>query len=396
MQHAGPLRILRRLPRAGWSVCAVLASGCLGLTSFPTKDGVGGSDSGDSGATAGALTVDKASLDFGTVAPGSTATQALVLSNSSADTLRVAAAVSGAAVYGLSDASIAMAPGGDSTLSVTFSPTSTMTYDANLGLDLEDGTSLTVPITGVGGTGGDNGGNGGDTGSGTGALTITPSTKDYGSVNVGSSGSYSFTVANGGSAAVLVDSVASSNPAFTVSGGTLTAPSEVPAGSSKTVSVVFAPTDARAYTSTLTLHTDLTPANVTASLSGTGVQGCTVCSPLITVDTGGDPYSVTDFFTFGSPDSRNWTIRNDGDEDLTVSSVSVNNDFIATCGTFQISGFTGPKTVTAGNTTSFTISYSGTSCIDVPQKSLDANVVHILSNDPSQPDYVIEVGGIAL
>lgn len=377
----------------GLSFGCLCLTGCFGLSSMPQKDGTTDDTALDSGVTAGSLTVDRAAIDFGTIEPGESVSEAVVLTNGSSDTLRIAASLTGAAVFELSDADVALAPGGDGTLTITFSPTGEMTFDGTVGLDLEDGTSLSIALTGEGGTG-TSGGD--DTGSsGPGVVQLSPSTQDYGSVDVGSSGSYTFTVSNTGSGDVLIDDVHTSDSAFSVSGGTLSLPQVLTGGSSKTVTIAFAPTSAVSYTSDLVVHTDLTPENVTATLSGMGVDGCTVCSPLITVDTGGDPYSVTDFLAFGSPDSKTWSIRNMGDQDLIVASVSVNNDFISTCGSFAISGFTGPKTVAPSGSTSFSIAYSGSTCIDLPQASLDANVVHILSNDPSQGDYVIEVGGIA-
>lgn len=62
---------------------------------------------------------------------------------------------------------------------------------------------------------------------------------------------------------------------------------------------------------------------------------------------------------------------------------------------FVLSGFTGPAMLSPGSSTTFEITYSGSACVDVAQPHLDANVVHILSNDPGQADYVIELAGTA-
>lgn len=371
-------------------------SGCFGLDTTPQKDALT-DDTADTGpVTVGALSADRTSIDFGTVEPGSEASEAIVLSNLSDDTLRVTASLTGDAVFELSDSDVAMSGGGESTLTVTFAPSGEMTYGGTVGLALEDGSTLDVALTGIGGTGGGNGGD--DTSSGTGTLEISPGVQDFGTVDVsGTSAAYTFTVRNDGSDDVLISDVHTSQSAFTVTGGTLAVPQVLSSGSSKTVEVKFSPTAETAYSAELVVETDLTPANYTAALTGTGSDLCSVCSGLIRVETGGDPYSVTDFFSLGgSPDSRSWSIHNDGDMDLTVSSVTVNNDFISTCGSFSISSFSGPKTVPPSGSTNFTIAYSGSSCIDLPQASLDANVVHILSDDPSQGDYVIEVGGIGL
>ena len=246
-------------------------AGCFGLDTVPTKDETTSAD--DTATIAiGALAVDRSTLDFGAVAVGSAATEAVVLSNLSEDTLRVAARLSGDAVFELSDADIALAPGGDSTLSVTFVPTGDMAYGGTVGLALEDGTSLDVALVGTGG-------DGGDTGSSGGALEITPGSKDFGSVDHGGASTFDFTVANRGSEDVVVESVAATNAAFTVTGGTLSTPQVISAGASKTVRVAFSPSAAVDYTGQLVLQTDLSPSEVSASLSGSGNDSCTGCAP---------------------------------------------------------------------------------------------------------------------
>lgn len=386
----------RRAVVAASLLLATLAlSGCFGLDTTPKQTGDTEDTSADSGpVTVGSLSVDRSTIDFGSIEPGSSATEAVVLTNGSDSTLRVAAALTGDAVFQISDSDVAMAAGGDSTLTVTFAPSGEMTYGGTIGLALEDGTALDIALTGTGGTGDSQGD---DTGTGVGAISITPGTQDLGTINLGStSAAYTFTVKNTGSDDVLIDSVHTSDSAFSVTGGTLSVPQVLSSGSSKTVEVMFSPTAERAYTGDLVVDTDLTPSSYSASLTGTGADLCSICAPQINVNTaGGDPYSVTDFFSlFGSADSRVWTIQNVGDMDLTVTDVTVNNDFVSTCGEFVISGFTGPATVTPHGTTSFNIAYTtdGT-CYELDLSSLDANVVHILSNDPSQGDYVIVVGG---
>ena len=79
-----------------------------------------------------------------------------------------------------------------------------------------------------------------------------------------------------------------------------------------------------------------------------------------------------------------------------VSDVYVNNDAFAPCGEFSVSGFSA-STLAPGASTRFYITLRVSEvCLEVPNPGFDMNVVHILSNDPSQPDYVIEVGGAGL
>jgi hypothetical protein len=136
------------------------------------------------------------------------------------------------------------------------------------------------------------------------------------------------------------------------------------------------------------------------SLQGDGVDLCDICSPLIEVETGGDPYTIDDFFSVSAlnlADERTVTIENVGDEDLVVSNVSVTNDPIFTCGEFSVSGWGSAETLRPSDTTSFTIAYlaSGT-CVEAANAGMDWNILHILSNDPSQGDWMIELGGAGI
>ena len=136
----------------------------------------------------------------------------------------------------------------------------------------------------------------------------------------------------------------------------------------------------------------------TASLNGEGADLCDVCSGIISVDTGGDPYTLDSFVSiFGIPATETVVISNIGDMDLSVSDVYVNNDTVSTCGDFSIAGWRGATVLAAGDTARFEVSYRATSvCVEVPLTAFDENVIHILSDDPSQPDYVIELSAIGL
>lgn len=121
-------------------------------------------------------------------------------------------------------------------------------------------------------------------------------------------------------------------------------------------------------------------------------SGCTICRPAIRVETGGDPYAMADFAAMVGPDARTITIHNDGDIELNVSTVYVNNDMFSTCGEFTVSGWTNATPVDPGGATSFTLTYDAVAeCIELAWLSLDQNVLHILSDDPEEPDYVIEL-----
>jgi len=129
---------------------------------------------------------------------------------------------------------------------------------------------------------------------------------------------------------------------------------------------------------------------------GEGEDHCNICSPVLTVDTGG--LDLTSFVTLVgiSTDSRNVNLFNEGDQDLDITDISITNDLLASCGTFTLTGWGGSKTLRPGSSTSITISYRATgSCIDLDQSSLGWNILTIDSNDPHSP-YVAALAGVAL
>lgn len=391
-----------------WLFSLLTLTGCLGLQKAGEVPDDSGADT-DSGVVVGDLAADVSSVDFGEVTVGMSASSDVTLSNTGSEVLRVAAVLDGDGGFSMTDTSIAVSGGGVSVLTLTFAPDFGGDYNTVLTLSPTDGgDALSLPVTGVGVTddGGDSGdtadsgGDSGDSGDsgGVGTLTVSPTTYDYGQVDLGGSERTTFTVRNEGSDDLLVSSITSSNSVFSVTGGTISLPQVLSPGSSKTVEITFSPTSVHSYTADLTLTTDDAESpRFDVALAGEGADLCDVCAPLIRVNTGGDPYSFTSFTAItGLPDSRDWTISNEGDQDLVVSDVFVNNDAFAPCGEFSIAPWSS-TTIRPGSSARFTITLRVTDiCLEVPNPSFDMNVVHIYSNDPSQSDYVIEVGGVGI
>jgi hypothetical protein len=241
-----------------------------------------------------------------------------------------------------------------------------------------------------------------DTGATGGAeLSTDQPSLAFGKLDLYASAMKQLVVTNTGTEALTVSAAASGDTAF-VLGGNLTPPRTLDPGEYRVIEVTFTPTTQKSYSTNLVIESD-DPGSPTTrvALTGEGIDSCDVCSPLIEVDTGGtNDYAITDFFSIdGADDGRTITVGNDGDEDLIVSDVSVENDIIATCGTFSISGWTGSKTVAPGKTTSFNVTYRGdanSTCVDISDAALGSNVLHIISNDPVEDDYVIELQGSSL
>ncbi len=360
----------------------LVALACIGLQALP--DGTA-----PAGATVGDVSLSQAAVDFGSVEVGSQGVQAITFENAGARPSHILAEVVGDG-FSVDRTEFSLVKAGEEVLTLEFAPSAVGDFDGELLLTIGDET-LVVPLVGAGEGEDTGGGSGGPAGE----ITTDQPSLSFGNLDLYASSMMVVTVSNTGDAPLTVNSATSSDSVFAL-GGNLTPPRTLDPGESRVVEVTFTPTNEKTYAAELVLTSDDPSAPRTEiPMTGKGTNECDVCGPLITVDTGGSSdYAITDFNTLFGADTRTVTIGNDGDQDLDISLIDVNNDFIQPCGTFSVGGGRATS-VAPGRTTSFTITYKTTdTCLDVPQKSLDANVVHISSNDLAEPDYVIEVGGL--
>ncbi len=375
-----------------------LLVGCIGLQEVPSGDSPGAQDEGT---TIGGVALSLSSVDFGDVEVGDFAEQSVVLTNGGSGLSHVNVSVSGEG-FSVDQVGFDLMKDAEEVITLTFEPEDLGDYTGKIAFTIDQSDHGQVPLTGRGiepGTGGGDDTGGGDTDSTSGELTTDVPSLAFGTMDLGATMMKSVTVSNTGDGPLTITSATASDASFTL-GGNLTPPRTLDPGEERVVEVTFSPSAEKAYSGNLVLQSDDPGApKTTIAMTGTGENQCDVCSPRIDVNTGtSSDYEITDFFSFyGSKDTRTVTIGNDGDQDLDVSSVTVKNDFLATCGTFSLGGWKGATSVAPGRTTAFTISYTASgSCLDVSQKTIDANVIHILSNDPAEPDYIVEIGGAGL
>lgn len=369
----------------------LLLVACIGLDAVPSKVGDDADD-----ARLGGLEIGATEIRFGDVRVGERSEEPLTL-RTDGEAIAVQATLDdGVGVFSLDTTALTVE--GENVLVVGFAPAEGLDYTADLTLAIEGGDTLVLPVSGTGLGDGDSGGEDTDPAPGP-DIAVDPASYDFGEVDTSDTLSATFTIRNQGDDDLLVEDALATGGAFSVTGGTLATPQVISPGGSKTVEVTFSPSTTGRISGGLTLvSTDGDSPQLEVPLVGEGVDLCDVCAPIIDVATGADPNKIDDFFSFlGSPDSRTITIQNVGDLDLTVTNVEVNNDIVATCGAFSVSGFRGSVTLAPWDTTTFQIAYtaSGT-CLDLPSVDFDSNVAHILSNDPSTPDWLIELQGSGL
>ncbi len=179
-----------------------------------------------------------------------------------------------------------------------------------------------------------------------GTLAASPTSLNFGSVNLNSSLSLPVTITNTGSGSVTVSSVSISGAEFSL--GTVSTPFTLLSGQMKQLTATFLPTVVGPAAGNLTVTSNATNPNLTVPLSGTGVntsRGTLTPTP---------PSLSFGNVNVNSSSSLTVTIANTGNANVTVSNVSVSG------AEFSMTAVTTPFTLAPGNTKQLTATFSPT------------------------------------
>jgi len=179
-------------------------------------------------------------------------------------------------------------------------------------------------------------------------VSVTPASMNFGNVNVNSSVTHSFTLANTGSTAVMVKNVNGEGMGYHLSG--LSAPLSLNAGASVKFSIKFAPVSAGTEGGTFWITTSASSSPLTISLAADGVSA-PGGTPAIEVTPGAVNFGNV---TVGSTDSQTMRVSNTGTADLTITKITASGTG------FSVSGLSIPTTLPAGQNATFTSSFKST------------------------------------
>jgi hypothetical protein len=282
--------------------------------------------------TQGGLSANPASINFGSVIDGASASIPVTLTNSGTANVAISAhsiTGTGFTLTGWS-APASMAPGQTTSFTVTFAPTTAGSATGSVSITSNaPGSPLPINLSG--------------SGTATQAtMTISPSPVAFGNVAVGSNSSQTVTLTNTGNATLNITAATVSGTGFTTS---LTAPKSINAGASTTFTVTFAPTTAGSATGGIQILSNAPGSPATLSLSGTGQQSQAAASPSSVAFSN---------VTVGSNSSQPITLQNNGNATLTFSKITV-------AGTgMSITGLTTSSTIAAGGNLSFNAVFAPT------------------------------------
>jgi PKD repeat protein len=265
-----------------------------------------------------------------------------------------------------------IAPAGSRTLQVVFSPTSVGAKSAALSIPSNDPDepTVTVPLSGVGVAAEPD-------------ISVSPPSKDFGDVLVGSSSpAQTFTVSNVGGADLDVYTITITGTnanQFAKQNDNVSGETIAPGGS-RTVQVVFGPTSAGAKVAALSIPSnDPDEPTVTVSLTGVGV----VPEPDISVSPTSKNFG--DVAVGSSSSAQTFTVRNVGNADLDVYTITITgtnaNQFSKQ--NDNVSG----ETIAPGGSRTLRVVFSPTS---VGAKSA---ALSIPSNDPDEDPLTVPLSG---
>lgn len=281
--------------------------------------------------TQGALSANPASIPFGAVLNGATASVPVTLTNSGTANVAISAHSITGTGFTLTGwtAPASLTPGQTTTFTVTFAPTSATSFTGQVSITSNaPGSPLTIGLTG--------------TGTATQAtITLSPTPVAFGNVNVGGNSVKTVTLTNTGNATLNISAAAITGTGFTTN---LTARS-VSAGANTTFTVTFTPTTAGSASGNISITSNAAGSPAQLALSGTGLQSQIASTPTSVAFS-----SVT----VGNNNSQPVTLQNNGNTTLTFSNILVSGSGMS------INGLTTTSTIVAGGSLTFNAVFAPT------------------------------------
>jgi hypothetical protein len=311
-----------------------------------------------------------ATLSFGSVQVGQTASLAVAVQNAGNVPVTISQiSLSGQsfAVTGAGSLPVTLAAGSSLNLAVQFAPASTTATSGALTISSNATTNPTATVT-LSGTGAGSGSN-------TPTLSVNPTSLNFGSVTVNAPATQSISLVSSGSAALTINSLAVSGAGFTLVPVSL--PATLNSGQTLTVGVQFDPTATGNFTGQLVISSNSsTNSTVNVALTGAGTASTTV--PNLTVT----PTTV-DFgtVTVSKSSSQIITLSSTGSAPVTINSLTMSGS------NFSVTGLTAPTSLNPGQSASLTLVFAPTAT------GAASGQLTITSNSSANPTATVLLSG---
>lgn len=317
------------------------------------------------------IALSPASLTFPTVTLGGTAQQTTQLQNTGTAPLNVTGislCAGTSSEFSWSPAApLTVAPGGSTTLTVTYAPLAAGTDTGCLAIASNDPANPTVNLdlsaTAVAPTAP--------------AIALDPASLAFGNVTVGGTGTMTTQVRNTGTATLNVTGIARCSGTSAEFAWSPAAPLTVAPGESTTLTVTYTPTSAGADTGCLSLASNAATSPTELQLSGTGTAAP---APSIALAPANLDFGAV---LLGSTSSLSVQVRNTGSAPLSVTGISR----CAGTSTAYTWSPAAPFTVAAGQAATLEVTYAPVLA------GMDTGCLAIASDDPANPSVNLGLSG---
>lgn len=288
------------------------------------------------GITGGQLALSPPTVGFGNVNVGSSQSQNVTLTNTGGSSATVSAASATGTGFSMTGPAVpfTLSTGQSASFTVTFKPGTAGAAAGSIAVTSNAAdASLSAALTGTGIT--------------PGALSVTPSSLGFGSVPINTKQSQNGTISNTGGASITVSQATVTGTGYSLSG--LSLPTTLSPGQTAGFTVTFSPQSAGSSTGSVAFSGGAPTATLT--LTGSGLASGSL---------GANPASVNfGSVLIGTPQSQTITLTNSGAAAATVSSIT------PTGSGFTLSGVSVPLVLQAGQSASFTATFTPTSAGNV-------------------------------
>ena len=307
------------------------AGGMLSLVSDATNSAVTIPLSG-TGMAQGSVTVSPSSANFGNVTMGNNQTLPVTVTNTGGASVTVTSAAATGGGFSITGASlpITLNSGQGATFNTVFTPSAAGTASGMLTINSNgSNATLSVPLSG--------------TGIAQGVLGSSPSSFSFGNIQIGASKSLTGTLTNTGGSSLTISAAAASGTGFSLSG--LALPLTLNPGQSTSFTVLCTPTTSGAASGSMSITSTGSNPSLAIPLSGTGItQGALTANPASL---------AFGSVQVGNSTSLSETLTNTGGSSLTIPAAASSTGF-------TLNGLALPLTLSAGQSTSFTVLYAPT------------------------------------
>lgn len=326
-------RVWQALTLLAATVALSAISGCSGVVTASNPNGNGGENPPP---PTSSFSISPSSLSFGNVTVGSKASQNATVTNTGNTTITIAQANFSNTEFTLSNMTMPMTldAGQSASFLIWLNGTTAGAASGSMALASSDGTS-SAPVA-LSGT----------VVATQPQLSATPTTVSFGNVTVGSKGTQTVTLNNGGTGDVSVSMISVTATGLGVAG--LATPATIKAGQSANLTLTYAPTTSGAMSGHISITSNAPNSPLTVNVTGTGTS-----QPVGQLGTTPPTLNFGNI-NVGSNNSLTSTVTNTGQAAVHISGVT------ATGTGFTAAGISAPSTLNAGASATLTVKFAPT------------------------------------